>query len=303
MELYKDKEKFIDAIREASQSLKISEALVEKDYFVMLVLSKLNKAIPGLLFKGGTCCSHAYKAIDRFSEDIDLSLDETHFGRNHNSRANKTVIEVCDKLGFKIINREEIEKHSHGSFNRFYIEYPISFSSESVKPFIQVETTFYMRSYPNEIKPVNSLVGDWLVDNGNKEVASMFGLMPFNVCVQKLERTFIDKVFAICDYYERKEPQRNSRHLYDLYKISTFIDLKEPSLKQLIHDVREDRKKNERCISAKEGYSINDTLKNIMSSKYFETDYKEVTMLLLTKVVDYETTMTIIEKIINTDLF
>ena len=34
MELYKDKEKFNDAIVEVSRSLKINEALIEKDYFV-----------------------------------------------------------------------------------------------------------------------------------------------------------------------------------------------------------------------------------------------------------------------------
>ena len=144
MWLYKNKNNFVDAIAKVSQSLKINEELIEKDYFVMLVLSELNKAIPGLLFKGGTCCSHAYKVIDRFSEDIDLSLDTDHFGRNQNIKANKAVIDVCDRIGFKIINREEVEKHSHGSFNRYYIEYPITFVSESVKPYVQVEMTFYM---------------------------------------------------------------------------------------------------------------------------------------------------------------
>lgn len=303
MELYKNREAFFDAIRETSRVLKINEALVEKDYFVMYILLALNKEIPGLLFKGGTCCSHAYKAIDRFSEDIDLSLDVTHFGRTHNIKANKAVIDVCDKLGFKIINREEVEKHSHGSFNRYYIEYPISFSSISIKPYVQVEMSFYIKSYPDEIKSVNSLIGDWLIDNGNVKVAKEFGLLPFNICVQKLERTFVDKVFAICDYYERKEPDRNSRHIYDLYKISQIIDLNDQSLLKLIKDVREDRKNNERCLSAKNGYDINATLKKIIESDYFKSDYNAVTALLLIKNVDYKTSMTIIEKIIELNLF
>lgn len=303
MELYKHKEAFIDAIRETSRVLNISEALIEKDYFVMFVLSELNKEIPGLLFKGGTCCSHAYKAIDRFSEDIDLSLDTAHFGRNHNIKANKTVINVCDRLGFKIINREEVEKHSHGSFNRYYIEYPISFSSISVKPYIQVELTFYMKPYPDEIKTVNSLIGDWLIDNGNEKAAEEFGLLPFNVCVQKLERTFVDKVFAICDYFERKEPERNSRHIYDLYKIIKLINLNDSSLLELIKNVREDRKSNDRCISAKDGYDINATLTKIIESDYFKSDYNGVTTLLLIKNVDYETSITAIKEIIKTGLF
>ena len=43
MELYKNKELFISTIQEASKALNINEALIEKDYFVMLVLKELKK--------------------------------------------------------------------------------------------------------------------------------------------------------------------------------------------------------------------------------------------------------------------
>lgn len=293
----------MDAIVETSRSYKINEALIEKDYFVMLILSELNKAIPGLLFKGGTCCSHAYKAIDRFSEDIDLSLNNEHFGRSHNTKANKTVIEVCDRLGFKILNRDEVIKHSHGSFNRYYIEYPISFSSSSVKPFVQVEMAFYQKAYPEEVRPVNSIIGDWLIENGNEDAAKEFNLLPFSISVQKLERTFVDKVFAICDYFERKESERNSRHIYDLFKITSIIDLNDSNLKELIKSVRKDRTRNDRCISAKEGYDINETLKKIIESSYFKSDYENVTKLLLTKNVEYEDAINVLNRIIDSKLF
>lgn len=303
MELYKDKEKFNDAIVEVSRSLKINEALIEKDYFVLYILSELNKAIPGLLFKGGTCCSHAYHAIDRFSEDIDLSLDADRFGRNHNKEANHKVIEVCDRLGFKISNRDEVVNHSHGSFNRYYIEYPALYSSPAVKPYVQIEMAFYQKSYPHEKKHVNSLIGEWLIDSGNEEAAKEYSLTPFSVCVQKLERTFVDKVFAICDYYERKEIERNSRHIYDLYKISQIIDLSDESLRQLISEVRGDRKKNGKCISAADGYEINETLKHIANSDAFKSDYKDVTSKLLTKNVEYEVAVEILKTIAALKLF
>ena len=37
--------------------------------------------------------------------------------------------------------------------------------------------------------------------------------------VQSLERTFIDKVFAICDYQIQNMKDRYSRHLYDICKL------------------------------------------------------------------------------------
>ncbi len=65
----------------ASEYFNVAPALIEKDYYVTLILKCLNQEIPGLLFKGGTSLSKCYKLIDRFSEDIDLTLDGTQFYR------------------------------------------------------------------------------------------------------------------------------------------------------------------------------------------------------------------------------
>ena len=54
--------------------------MLEKDYYVTLLLEGLCREVKGLVFKGGTSLSKCYKAIDRFSEDIDLSLDSAHLG-------------------------------------------------------------------------------------------------------------------------------------------------------------------------------------------------------------------------------
>ena len=51
--------------------------LLEKDIWVVWTLRALFDAAIGadLTFKGGTSLSKAYKVIDRFSEDIDLTYD------------------------------------------------------------------------------------------------------------------------------------------------------------------------------------------------------------------------------------
>lgn len=302
MELYKDKENFVNAIISISQNLKINAALIEKDYFVIYLLSKLNSRIPGLLFKGGTCCSRAYKAIDRFSEDIDLSLDINHFGRKKNIEANKMIVEVCDSLGFKIINRQEVEKHSHGNFNAYLIAYPALFSSLSIKPYLQIEMSFFTKSFPDEIQMVNSIIGDWFIANGNNALAKEYNLLSFPMCVQTLERTFVDKIYALCDYYEKNEIIRNSRHIYDLYKISKLIRFNK-SLKTLAKKVREERKKNSQCLSAKDGYNVNKTLMAIKNSNSFKNDYINITLKLLIVPVDYSLAINVIDKIIDENIF
>ncbi len=56
----------------------IIESLVEKDFWVCLVLKSIfecESIKDILLFKGGTSLSKVYNLINRFSEDIDLVLD------------------------------------------------------------------------------------------------------------------------------------------------------------------------------------------------------------------------------------
>ncbi|MBN2439064.1 MAG: nucleotidyl transferase AbiEii/AbiGii toxin family protein [Deltaproteobacteria bacterium] len=61
----------------------LSPQIVEKDFWVCWTLQKLF-ALPEmgrlLIFKGGTSLSKAYRLIERFSEDIDLSIDRAGLG-------------------------------------------------------------------------------------------------------------------------------------------------------------------------------------------------------------------------------
>ena len=116
MKLFEKDDLFHDAIISTADYFKISPAIVEKDYYVTVVLEELKKRIPGILFKGGTSLSKCFKIIERFSEDIDLTLDAGHFTQSNKRKANKSIIEVCDRLGLRISNREKVEFHSETSF-------------------------------------------------------------------------------------------------------------------------------------------------------------------------------------------
>ena len=61
----------------------VSAAIIEKDFWVCWTLKRLF-TLPdppaGLIFKGGTSLSKAYGAIERFSEDVDLSFQRADLG-------------------------------------------------------------------------------------------------------------------------------------------------------------------------------------------------------------------------------
>ena len=76
MNLHKNKKSFQDAIRAASDHLRIRDIFVEKDYWVTFLLRRLSLSenSENVVFKGGSSLSKVYKLIDRFSEDVDLAI-------------------------------------------------------------------------------------------------------------------------------------------------------------------------------------------------------------------------------------
>lgn len=70
-------------IQEAAARLGLLPVIVEKDYWVCWLLGKIfadPRWEPHLVFKGGTSLSKVFNAIQRFSEDIDLSVSPALLG-------------------------------------------------------------------------------------------------------------------------------------------------------------------------------------------------------------------------------
>ena len=69
--------------KETAAKMGIGSALmIEKDFWVCWVLFRMAclKELAPFVFKGGTSLSKAYGLIQRFSEDIDLTIDRRHLG-------------------------------------------------------------------------------------------------------------------------------------------------------------------------------------------------------------------------------
>ena len=94
MYLHKDdKELLRDIIVTVSERTGIDESIVEKDYYVTMILKELVQRNPNVVFKGGTSLSKAYRAIDRFSEDIDITFEE-HLGEARRKKIKSVNIKV-----------------------------------------------------------------------------------------------------------------------------------------------------------------------------------------------------------------
>jgi hypothetical protein len=159
--LHEDANVFTAVITQAAQKLGVPEAIVEKDYYVTVLLRELAMQLPYIVFKGGTSLSKAHKIIKRFSEDIDLASDK-NLTQGEKKKLKNSVVEAADKLGLNIQNLEETR--SRRQFNRYIIAYPDRGYPSAIMPSVIIETPLMALAEPVQKMPIESLIAEAIRD-------------------------------------------------------------------------------------------------------------------------------------------
>ena len=298
--LHHDPSMFEQVILRVSEDTGIEASIIEKDYYVTLFLQRIVAHQPNIIFKGGTSLSKCYKLINRFSEDIDLNIDtESHPTEGQRRKLKEAIVSIIEEFGFTLTNPDKVR--SHRDYNRYVVDYPTIFPTSYLKEHLIVETAVYIKAYPCKRMLVSSLVHDYLKRNGYTELIEQYGLQPFELNVQAAERTLVDKVFALGDYYLSDAVHEHSRHVYDIYKLLDVVTL-DDSMKALVQSVREERKPHVNCRS-KDGIDMNALLQEIVDKAVYKHDYEDITSKILFEEVPYETAVAALQKIIDSGIF
>ena len=240
MYLHRDRETFRDIVEQAADSSGRTPAVVEKDYYVTLILKLLSKQLDHCVFKGGTSLSKGFHVIDRFSEDIDITFNE-HIGESRRKKLKNVVLKgISEELGMPVANWEDTQ--SDRDYNAYLFSYESVFGlqDDRLPQYVKLETALGSYSFPTQAVEIRNYIGDYLERRGRTDLAEQFSLGRFSMNLQSLERTYIDKVFALCDYYLQGRSKRCSRHLYDIYKLTPLIKF-DDGFAVLIGEVREHR--------------------------------------------------------------
>ena len=290
MYLHKEnKELFRDAVLLASQKLEVSEDIVEKDYYVTMILKKLSAIEYPIVFKGGTSLSKAFQIIDRFSEDIDITFTE-HLGEARRKKLKYNILKpIADDLGVEIRNFESIESDKNLNHYDFYYESVIGDRVvNAIPPYVKLETSLMSYAFPTEEKNLSNYIFDAL-GKEEQDFITKYDLSEFPMRVQSLNRTFIDKMFAICDYYMKGKAYRNARHLYDIYKLSEYVTIDDDFLR-LVGEVRNHRLNMGAAIAPSAPLDVNilELAQNICDEDFYKNDYKETTLKLISDSLSYE---------------
>lgn len=209
--LHENREEFENAVNLASEHFHILPVIVEKDYYVTMILRKLSEDQGFVVFKGGTSLSKCHKVIKRFSEDIDITIDsKLSQGQMKNLKA--SIKKIAAELGLSIPNIDETR--SRRSYNRYVLEYQsvLPKPDDAVQTAVLMETSFAEVSFPTVVLPVHNYIGDMMIEEAPEELENFY-LNSFDMKVQGLDRTLADKIFAICDYYMQGKVKKHSRHI------------------------------------------------------------------------------------------
>ncbi len=252
-----DRETLALLVERAFQKTERGHAIIEKDYWVVWLLDLLFSGpyADALTFKGGTSLSKAHKVIDRFSEDVDLtidrglialdpakSLEEPDLGRAQRTKRSKAFDDKTTDFimqEFAPWLEAEIQKHLAGRAGdtppalrvdeedplNLFFDYPRNPAAEEdpyIKPFVRLEIGARGDRSPQAPHIVKSYIEEEFPDE-------FTGKIPIAVNVLAIERTFWEKatiLHSVCCRPEEKPPrERFSRHYYDVHHLAQDADL------------------------------------------------------------------------------
>ena len=302
MYLHEDREAFRDIIEQTAGSVGRASSVVEKDYYVTLILRLLSQQLRQCVFKGGTSLSKGFHVIDRFSEDIDITFNE-HIGESRRKNLkNKVLKGISESLGMPIANWKETQ--SDRDYNAYLFSYESVFGLEDdrMPQYVKLETALGSYAFPTEVVEIRNYIGDYLKERGREDLAEQFSLERFVMNLQSLERTYIDKVFALCDYYLQGKTKRCSRHLYDIYKLTPMMKFNDEFV-ALITVVRKHRAQMQVCPSAQDMIDVTEIIIRLCDEDFYKEDYQTITSYFAQDFVEYKEVIKQMRMLATSNLF
>lgn len=224
MKLHENKEDFVVLISKIHNRTGYRSDVIEKDYYVFLFLQEIadfQKVGVKAYFKGGTALYKILKTTNRFSEDIDLSVD-VHELKNRTQK--DKMLERATK-NFKSLIRDKNKGFTNKSeVEAIYIYDPVTTydTDDKLQRFgrLKVEGTSFTLSEPIEDIEVSSMIYDLATKEEKKILEDLYNIHPLYIKAITLERIFIDKLFAAEAYVRRSNDKHKAfeaaKHIYDL---------------------------------------------------------------------------------------
>ena len=236
------KQQQINIFNQAGVQTGLPAFAIEKDAWVTLVLRMLfsSELSSHIVFKGGTSLSKVYRLIERFSEDIDLSINREYLGFGEDLTKGKIRKLRRASHSFSLNTLPDILEKQFDQYGIDGSLYDISVPNKKISDqdpevvHINYESVFEEETYlanrvsveigarslnePFEEKNINAIIDEQYPE-------ADFTDNPFPVKTILPEKTFLEKMILLheefCKPPEKIKYKRMSRHLYDIEQIAS----------------------------------------------------------------------------------
>lgn len=200
-----DREKLKDIIPAIAGKMKFRPAIVEKDYYLTVILNNIEALLTDkVVFKGGTLLNKAHLNYHRLSEDLDFTYNAEFTTRSARSKAITPIREKMPEF-LKALGMTSDKPEGEGFNNSTQYVFKVKYPSVLMAKDDMIKIEISLRQPPIET-PVHTEIKHFYQDPFSGEdlfpSGKVWSLSWKEAVAEKLKAAISRKDVAIRDYYD-----------------------------------------------------------------------------------------------------
>ncbi|MFH1854568.1 MAG: nucleotidyl transferase AbiEii/AbiGii toxin family protein [Candidatus Omnitrophota bacterium] len=239
--IHKDKDKFLKLVDRTATLTGFYAPLTEKDYYLTLILSRINELSDNLIFKGGTCLNKIYYSYYRLSEDLDFSIRLPDYTTTRGNRRKciepiKNNIEgFAKQLDMRIEGAENAGRNESKQYVYYFVYDPVTMPSEQTVKFeigLCFNPILETEMRPVQHKFLHPFTGESLFDGGKVNCLSLNEIVSEKLRAAALRLTIAPRDFYDLDFILRNGFDLGDKKVMNLFKKKIEEDDGDTNLKK-----------------------------------------------------------------------
>lgn len=225
--IHKDKKQFIDLINITVQRTGFRAHLLEKDYYLTLVLSKINELSDNLIFKGGTCLNKIYYSYYRLSEDLDFSMRLPDYTTSRGKRrkciqpVKDNIEEYVKQFDMRIDDTQNPGRNESNQYIYYLTYKSVLQPTEQIIKFeigLRFNPIFETKAREVKHKFLHPFTKESLFDGGNVNCLSLKELVSEKLRAAAIRQTIAPRDFYDLNFIIRQGFNLGDKEVFKLFK-------------------------------------------------------------------------------------
>ena len=225
--IHENREEFIKALERVSRKKGFLLALIEKDYYLTLILSRTYELSEDIIFKGETCLNKVYYIYYRLSEDLDFSMKLPQYEATRGQRreciqpVKDRVEKFVEQFGMRVDDAGNPGRNESKQYVYYFVYQSASRSIEAkikfevglrFSPIVPVEKHQVQHAF------LHPFTGEPLFDGGKINCLSLNEIVSEKLRAAALRLTIAPRDFYDLDFILRNGFDLANKDVMELFK-------------------------------------------------------------------------------------